>query len=203
MVRVHNKKGQYPKDIAEENDHLGCMKVIEAVSSPPSEPVIENILLSGEEEDAAVVIWRNPRLSNYYPNITAIEIQLKQQRLFDQWKTVSTIQMNDTPFKEKEGRMKIAFEDGELTDCESESDLEERNEVEMNCSYLSGRQVSLDTRMELSNQEHLLPRYQTIRDLQSSSKYVVRVRLANKYGWGNYSQGSSFCLRDSTVGNTI
>ena len=199
FVKVRNKKGKSPIDCAEENGHEDCVKILQSVSSPPAEPKIESVLLSNSEENAVVVTWGKPRIFNYYPAITAIEVQLKQQRLFDQWKSIGTIQMSDSPFKEKPSRMKISFENGELTDIESDSDLDERNEVEMCCVCMEERQDKVDKRMELNNQENVLPRFYVIKELNSSTKYSVRVRLANKYGWGNYSNGFNFCIKESKI----
>ena len=192
-----NKKGKIPYDVAKESNHEECARILDKVSSPPDEPVIEDVLLAGgNRTNAVAIIWKNPRPFNYYPAITAIEVQLKQQRLFDQWKTVGTNQMGDSPRKEKTSKVKLPYENGELTDFESDSEMDERNEIEMNCLCMSGRENKLDLRFEVDNQEYVLPRYYTLRDLVESTKYVVRVRVANKYGWGMYSTGYNFCIRE-------
>ena len=194
---MHNKKGKTPYELAQENDRSECASILEKVTVPPDEPVIEDVLLAGgNRTNAVAIIWKNPRPYNYYPAITAIEVQLKQQRLFDQWKTVGTNQMGDSPYKEKISKVKLSYDNGELTDCESDSEKDEKKEIEMSCLGVSGRENKFDLRYEVDNQEYALPRYYTLRDLVESTKYVVRVRVANKYGWGTYSTGYNFCIRE-------
>lgn len=196
FVRVHNKKGKFPIELAEEKGHQDCVRLLKAVSTAPAEPIIENVFLSSAEENAVAVVWSKPRKFNFYPTITAVEIQIKTQRLFDTWKTVGTIQMNDSPFKEKISKNKVCFDDGELTDVDDETDLDERNEVEMNCLSMIDKESLVEKRYEVNNQENALPRFYIIKGLVSNTKYTVRVRLANKYGWGLYSNGVNFCIKD-------
>ena len=143
-----------------------------------------------------MVTWKKLRTFNYYPTITAIEVQLKQNRFLDQWKTVDTIQMSDNAFKEKVSKNKQVFEKGELTDCESDSDLDERNEIELHCFSMNEKLQKLEKRMEFNSQENVLPLYRTVEDLNPSMKYSIRVRFANKYGWGSFSSALSFCIKD-------
>ena len=90
--------------------------------------------------------WSNPRTKNYYALITAVEIQLKQQKLFDPWKTVSLLMNGPTPFKEVTTRVQVSFNENELTDVDSESDLNERSEVDRNCNMLDCQEEVLERR---------------------------------------------------------
>ena len=95
-----------------------------------------------------MAIWSDPRPINYYPQITAVEIQLKQHRLFDPWKTLQIIKVSDTPFKEGPPAASSHFEDTELTDVESDSDLEERKAIELACAYMQDHESVLHDREE-------------------------------------------------------
>lgn len=140
--------------------------------------------------------WSNPRTKNYYALITAVEIQLKQQKLFDPWKTVSLLMNGPTPFKEVTTCVQVSFNENELTDVDSESDLNERSEVDRNCNMLDCQEEVLERRKEPARSENVLPQVFEFSDLAAKSSYQVRVRCANKYGWGNYSKPFSFCPRE-------
>ena len=156
-----------------------------------------SVVISPENENDLWVQWSDPRLSNYHPPITAVEIQLKQNRLFDSWKTIETLQLSENPFKEATSNPtnQILFEEGEMTDVESDSDLEERRVVEFACI---ASDPTLERRREVSNVGRELNLHCLLPPLVGKQTYQVRVRCANKYGWGDYEDGVTFSPSSGT-----
>lgn len=140
--------------------------------------------------------WDDPRPINYYPQITGVEIQLKQHRLFDPWKTLQVLKLTDTPFKEGPPASSTHFEDTELTDVDSDSDLEERKALELACAYMQDHEATLNDREEQIEKADTITDHFILPLLNEKQSYQVRVRFANKYGWGEFSPAVSFSPKD-------
>ena len=159
--------------------------------APPQPPASVSVVISPESDSDIWVTWSDPRPANYFSPITAVEIQLKQNRLFDSWKTYETLQLSDNPFKEAAAShpQQIDFDDGEMTDVENDDDFEERKAVEVACMAGSS---TLEKRKEVFKSGNELALHCVLTGLAAKQGYQVRVRCANKYGWGDYDNGVSF-----------
>lgn len=148
------------------------------------------------DDKGCMVQWSDPRPKNYYATLTSAEIQVKQQKLFDPWRTVSVVMVGSQPLKEAVVSKTVSYGENELTDVDSEDDLMERSEVERSCTLLRSQEEQLERRKEVSKAEKRLQNVFELTGLSPRTSYQVRVRCANKYGWGNYSKAFSFSLRD-------
>lgn len=169
-----------------------CLNQLSYVAPPqPSSPSV----VRASKTDL-IATWTDPRPTNYYPQITAVEIQLKQHRLFDPWKTLQVLKVSDTPFKENPSTVNTYFEDSELTDIDSDDDKEERKELELACAYMQDHESILHDREEQIERIDVLSRRYILPPLSENQKYQLRVRFANKYGWGEFSSPCTFCPKD-------
>lgn len=100
------------------------------------------------------------------------------------------------PLKEAAVTKMVSFGENEMTDIDSEDDLMERNEVEQSCMLLPCQEEQLERRKEVSKSEKRLQSAFELTDLAPRGSYQVRVRCANKYGWGTYSKPASFSPRE-------
>lgn len=197
FARVLNSSGQLPIQIARENGFEDCVKLLERVSSPPSTPVIDSIQKNPQNDMLLIVTWHRVEKENYYPMITAAEFQLKQQKLFDSWKTVDTIQLGKTPFEETVPKSSYSFAEGEATDVEDEEDEAVRAQVEGICSAFADQSSVLEHRIEPNRQENRIQNYYELIGLNPRQVYQIRMRCADKCGWSEFSHGVVFCPKDS------
>ena len=197
FARVQNSLGKFPVDIAREKKHDECVKLLEQVTSPPAAPSIKSIKLDLHSDSILIMDWSLSSRPNYFPVITAVEVQLKQQKLFEAWRTIDTIGKGETVFKEAVVKSTVSYADGEATDVEDEDDQLERSQVEVICASFSEQDTHLEHRIEPNREEARIPNYYKLKGLNSRQTYCVRIRCANKYGWSDYSQGTVFCPRDS------
>lgn len=197
LACVRNSFGQFPLDIAREKQFVGCVELLERVTRPPSSPIIDKVQKNPQNDCSLVVCWHIPETRNYYPVITAAEFQLKQQRLFDTWKTVDTIQVGKSVFKEAVARSTYSFSEGEATDVEDEEDQLDRSQVEMICASFMEQSNTLEHRIEDNREENRIQNYYELMGLNQRQVYQVRMRCANKFGWSEYSHGMTFCPKDS------
>ena len=184
MINCRNKEGKFPDVVAADNNQTALADYFHKITAAPQP--IEQIRFS-EEDSVFSAEWDLPSQPNFFPRIDAVEIQVKQNKFFDSWKTIATFKSSmkakeESDEPELKARMdfdKIEFDPSwsvPALDAVSSALLEEKKD--------KFEQRALPAKV------YVAPVCSMVLDeLVSGQQYVFRARCASKYGWGPYSNG--------------
>lgn len=135
----------------------------------------------GKKNTECIVTWTYPKQPSYLARIDAVELQLKQNKLFDSWKTVGILRGSERPPAETDHILQLSeLHFDKKCGTIDPVPAEVLKLVEENESKFEKRQIS-PKQWKLPDNEY------TIRDLQPNVSYLIKIRLMNKYKYGEFS----------------
>ena len=192
MINCRNKEGKFPDAVAIDNDHQDIADFLHQVLSPPP-PIKSARFYKTKRSSEVEVEWEYSPLPNYYPSVDAIEIQIKQNKFFDSWKTVATIKGSDRESNsDDQDRMKMSVIQFDRK-CSVKVDKSLEAFFQEHTNQLEHR--NLPPKQHVPPQPHTL-----LTELSAGQPYVMRSRCASKYGWGPYS--ASFTIEPVSRGKS-
>lgn len=192
MINCRNKEGKFPDVVAIENGHQDIADFLHQVISPPS-PIKSARFFKTKRSSEVEAEWEYSSQPNYYPSIDAIEVQIKQNKFFDSWKTFVILKSSDrNSDSQDQDRMKMS-----MIQFDRKCSVKIDKKVD---AFLTEHSKQFDHRV-LPSKQHVPPQQSVLlTEIAPGQPYVMRARCASKYGWGPYS--ASFSIEPVSRGKT-
>lgn len=179
IVNSRNKEGRLPEAIAAAQENEEMINFIHTITGPPS--IVTSLSTYKGKKSECIVNWEYPNQPTYAPRIEAVEIQIKQNKLFDSWKTVGTIRGSDRAATESDRVLQLK----DITFDKKCGTIEGYSQETLD--YIESHKDAFDFRKVNPKQWNLPENEFVLKDIQASTSYVIKIRLANKYKFGEYS----------------
>ena len=177
-IVCRNKEGKLPDAVAIHNNHQDIADFFHDVISCSA--TIQSLEFFKVKHSSDVdVEWSFAPQPNFYPHVTALELQIKQNKFFDSWKTVSMLKASERPATASDAASMALTAIQFDPKCE---DTQPDEEVEALVALNSGRFVTREPPAQ-----YVAPACSfRLSDLASGQSYVLRGHCASKYGWGPF-----------------
>ena len=177
-IVCRNKEGKLPDAVAIDNNHQDIADFFHDVISCSA--TIQSLEFFKVKHSSDVdVEWSFAPQPNFYPHVTALELQIKQNKFFDSWKTVSMLKASERPTTASDAASMALTAIQFDPKCE---DTQPDEEVEALVALNSGRFVTREPPAQ-----YVAPACSfRLSDLASGQSYVLRGHCASKYGWGPF-----------------
>ena len=177
-IVCRNKEGKLPDAVAIDNNHQDIADFFHDVISCSA--TIQSLEFFKVKHSSDVdVEWSFAPQPNFYPHVTALELQIKQNKFFDSWKTVSMLKASERPATASDAASMALTAIQFDPKCE---DTQPDEEVEALVARNSGRFVTREPPAQ-----YVAPACSfRLSDLASGQSYVLRGHCASKYGWGPF-----------------
>lgn len=181
MINCRNKAGLLPDLLATNAGHPEIADFLHGITAPP-EPPCKIATFKTKRKGEAEIHWALPAQPNYFPPIDAVEVQIKQNKFFDSWRTVETLKSSTRgPEPEDEAKQRIEAIRFDRK-CGNVEPMEKKVEE------LAQSDPAVFVKRALPEKNWVSPSCECVVELPvAQQQYVVRLRCGNKYGFGAFS----------------
>ena len=178
-IICRNKDGKLPNEVAIDNNHQDIADFFRDVISCSATIYAIEFFKVKHSSDVDVE-WSYAPQPNFYPHVTALELQIKQNKFFDSWKTVSMLKASERPATPADAASMALTAIQFDQKCE---DTEPDEEVEALVARNPERFVTREPPAQ-----YVAPACAfRLTDLAPGQSYVLRGHCASKYGWGPFA----------------
>ena len=193
IINCRNKAGLFPETVAVNAGHQDIADFLHGITSPPG--IIENVATyKTKNREEAEIHWSLPSQPNYYPLIDVVEVQLKQNKFFDSWKTVETVRSSTR------GPLPEDVEKQLITSIQFDRKCGSAHAMDATVVELASANPEVFKKRALPEKNWVAPPCQCLIELPSTQQYVIRLRCGNKYGMGDYTNAVNVELNSFAKG---
>ena len=178
-IVCRNKDGKLPDAVAIDNNHQDIADFFHEVITC-SATIYSIEFFKVKHSSDVDVEWSYAPQPNFYPHVTALELQIKQNKFFDSWKTVSMLKDSERPATPADAASMA------LTAIQFDQKCENTQpdaEVEALVAQNPGRFVTREPPAQYVAPASAF----RLSDLAPGQSYVLRGHCASKYGWGPFA----------------